>query len=273
MSAAVTAPATFSEAQDRLAAALPGYTRRPQQMLLAEQIEQAIAGGRIGLMQAGCGTGKSLAALIPAIQSGKRTIVATATRALQGQYRTSDLPFLTEHLGLPFTWAVLKGRSNYACHARIAELADPTPAQRQIIADVKAADAGEHEISGDRDELPAVSDREWSALSMSAAECPGKKNCPFAKQCFAEKAKARAAESRIVITNLAYLITDFVLRDQTDGTVSLLGEIDQLILDEAHNLEDAVTSALSDSIGLGTFARLARDADNFLHDADRKSVV
>lgn len=266
MTTTAPAPTTFAEAQAILAANLPGYTRRPPQEALAAVIEQAIRDGQIALTEAGCGTGKSLAGLIPAIikarQDGVRTVVATATKALQDQYAGHDLPFLEKYLG-DFAWAILKGRSNYLCHAKAAEVSSPTPGQRTILKIVEAKQA----MTGDRAEFPAVEDREWMDLSISASECPGKKNCPFAKECFAEKAKDRAAEADIVVTNLAYLLTDLVIRSQTEGAVSLLGEIDQLIIDEAHNLEDAATGALSDSIGPNAFARLARDVDNFLHDA------
>src|ERR1700722_7023409 len=113
MTTPATAPATFAEAQDVLAAKLPGYTRRTHQMALAEKFEAVLAGGGHGLFQAGTGTGKSLAILIPAILRGERVVLATATKALQTQYSGKDLPFLEEHLGVDFTWAVIKGRANY----------------------------------------------------------------------------------------------------------------------------------------------------------------
>lgn len=262
---------TFEEAQAVLAANLPGYTRRPHQMNLAAQIEQAIADEVPGLYQAGCGTGKSLAALIPAILSGKRTVVATATLALMTQYRETDLPFLQEYLGVPFKWALLKGRSNYVCTAKVRELANPTAAQRDVIRVAEEALKSTTEIV-DKDSLPTLQDREWNSLSMSAAECPGASSCPFAKrgECFAERAKAEAATAQVVITNVAYLVRDLNLRLTTDSAVQLLGDFRQLIIDEAHNLQDILTSQLADTIHERSLGKLARDLEGFFayHDRD-----
>ena len=119
----ITVPKTFADAESTLAASLPGYESRPQQQRLAVAVENLLAQDepRTGLFEAGCGTGKSLGLMIPAILSGKRTIVATATIALMEQYANSDVPFLKEHLGVDFSWALLKGRSNYFCFAKAAE--------------------------------------------------------------------------------------------------------------------------------------------------------
>jgi ATP-dependent DNA helicase DinG len=265
VSATANQPLTFADAEEALAASLPGYQARRTQQQLAAQIESAIADGSILLAEAGTGTGKSLAALIPAILSGKRTVVATATKALQTQYATKDLPFLAEHLGIDFRWAVIKGRSNYPCAQKIADLNHPTATQERVLGRVAEIEAGaDPNAFADRDELPRVTDSEWSQMSMSAGECPGAKDCPFAVKglCFAQRAKAKAAAADIVITNLAYLAIDMMLRSQ--GPVDLLGQFRQLVIDEGHNLDSSVTSALSDRIALGTFQRLAGDAMSWL---------
>lgn len=254
---------TFEEAQEVLAAKLPGYTRRPHQIALAEQVEKAIADEMPLLAQAGTGTGKSIALLISAILSGKKTVVATATKVLQGQYSEKDLPFLAEHLGVEFTWAILKGRSNYPCHARVEEITSPATVQGEVIAAIREAVAAGVII--DRESFPAVTEDDWRAFSMSAAECPGKSNCPFAGSCFAEKAKERAAAADIVVTNIAYLLTDLILRQSTDGNVALLGDFEQVIIDEAHVLPDVATSALEDTMGEGTFVKLSRDLAAYLN--------
>jgi ATP-dependent DNA helicase DinG len=280
VTATATAPAarprTFADAERILAASLPGYTPRNHQQFLAAQIEQAIGARTILLAEAGTGTGKSLAALIPAILSGRRVVIATATKALQNQYSDKDLPFLAAHLGVPFTWAVLKGRSNYPCQAKIEELANPSRAQREIMDLVESMrDNGKFT---DRESLPTVTDREWMALSMSSNECPGKKDCPFAEQlCHAYRAKAKADKAQVVITNLAYLAVDLKLREETGGAVSLLGQFDVLVVDEAHNFDDAVTSALSDRIAMGTFQKLTGNAAAWLrgngYDEDEAMAV
>ena len=121
----------FDSAQDNLAASLPGYERREKQASLAHKVESQIRGdgaSRHALLQASTGTGKSLAYLIPAILSGKKVVVSTATKALQDQIANKDLPFLAEHLGVSFTHSILKGRSNYLCQAELARLGEDDPA-------------------------------------------------------------------------------------------------------------------------------------------------
>jgi ATP-dependent DNA helicase DinG len=260
--------ATFAEAQDVLAAKLPGYTRRPHQMALAEQVEQAMADGRPILGQAGCGTGKSLAALIPVIQNGERTVVATATKALQDQYR-GDLDFLLENLGIDFRYAVLKGRSNYPCALKISELENPNYAQTGVLEVMKDLDLDDPDVIVDREGLPSTSDADWRGLSMTTTECPGKKACPFGNVCMTERAKDKAGRASVVVTNTTYLLLDLILRKQSDGTVALLGDFEHLLIDEAHELFDKATDALSDSMGETAFQFLARDIEAFLHDQHR----
>jgi ATP-dependent DNA helicase DinG len=265
---------TFEDAQAVLAEKLQGYTRRPHQEQLAGVIEQAIADKVPALAQAGCGTGKSLAALIPAVIAahlhGTRTVFATATKALQEQYKEKDLPFLLANLGIPFTYAILKGRSNYVCLAKTADLSTPTAGQSEILRIVEAK--GEDEIL-DRDGLPAVEDRDWAGLSMSAAECPGANACPFAEQCHAERAKAEAADADIVVTNVAYLMMDLQLRQSSLGNVALLGDYDQLVIDEAHNLPGQASGALSDTFSYRAFTSLASALENFLGQNDGDIMV
>lgn len=270
-------PVSFKEAQVNLEASLPNYHRREHQILLAEQIEHAIAMGTHGLFQAGTGTGKSLALLIPAIirarqsiAEGKpfRVVVATFNKALQNQY-IGDLRFLTAKLFPELRWAILKGRANYPCMAKIKNLQGEyvTPGQREVLevvaAEVKAGYDPQRKIV-DREDFPQLGDEEWKPFSMSTAECPGKKHCPFGDKCFAEKAKAQAAEAQVVVTNTAYLMQDLILRSRTDDHVQLLGTFEQLIVDEAHTLPDVATGALEDTIGEGSFRVLARDMGSYL---------
>lgn len=191
-------------------------------------------------------TGKSFASLIPAILSGKRVVFATATKALQDQIRDKDLPFLEETLGVPFSWTVLKGRSNYAC---VAKLDDP-----ETIAEVGGIAAIREVIElhanvegwfGEREQFRAMTDAEWRSLTMSSDECPGKSDCPWGGECLAEKAKREALESDVVVVNQALLMIDAHLGATTDRAANMLGEYDALIVDEAHELEDWATGALT----------------------------
>lgn len=252
---------TFAEAEKVLAQRLPGYTERPQQQALAAFVEQIIATGGHGLAEAGCGTGKSLATMIPAILGGKKTVVATATKALMEQYANKDVPFLEEHLGVPFTWALLKGRSNYVCMAKVAETnTDETRSLAQVMAEIDA----DEDHSGDFDHFSfTVPEMDKSRLSSTANDCPGKKKCPFADQCFAEKAKARAAESQVVITNTAMLMTDLKVRELTDGYATMLGNYDLVLIDEAHETEDYATSSLQSEIRNTGVIKTVTEARNF----------
>lgn len=290
--AEITAPRTFAEVQEVLAATLPGYARRAHQIALAEVIEEIIAAnteimsaapaideeGVIrpprylhGMLQGGTGTGKSLAALIPLILSGKRSVVATATKALQSQYAGTDLPFLQEHLPVPFTWAVIKGRANYVCHAQMEEVKAPTPAQAVVIAranELTTPQAVKDREVIDREDFPALSDEEWRPFSISSDECPGASSCPFGDVCFAERAKAKAADANVVITNTAYLLRDAALRLTSAGNVQLLGDMEHVIIDEGHTLPEVATSALEDTLGDGMIKKFTRDAGAYMKRED-----
>lgn len=294
----VTAPETFEEAQAVLAQNLPGYTKRAHQMALAAVMEKIIGRGTAadlqaqvrlvneareaglapeypkgmhGLLQAGTGTGKSLAYLISAILSGERTIVATATKALQTQIAGKDIPFLEEHLGVDFKAAVIKGRANYPCHAQAEVIQYPTPMQAEVIARMEALSTDEAVrdlMVIDREDFPDMTEEDWRPFAMSADECPGKKDCPFGNVCFAERAKAKAADADIVVTNSAYLLRDLLLRNQSAGNVQLLGEMTRVIVDEAHTLPDVARGALEDAIGEGQLIKLAKDLGAYMKRED-----
>lgn len=255
---------TFAEAEQALMDSLPGYEQRPQQQALAAFVEQTLAAGGHGLAEAGCGVGKSLGSMIPAILSGKRTVVVTATLALMSQYVNKDVPFLAKHLGVPFTWALLKGRSNYFCEAKAL-----TPSK---YADLDKLDAIRAELdanpehSGDLEDFTtSVTKSEFSEMSSTSQECPGKADCPFGNVCYAEKAKAKAKVAQVVITNTAMMMTDLKVRQLTEGKASMLGEFDALIIDEAHELEEIATSQLTEDFKPGTITKLVKEAENFVN--------
>ncbi|HEX2576521.1 MAG TPA: ATP-dependent DNA helicase, partial [Aquihabitans sp.] len=252
----------------RLAEASPGGERRKPQDEMTAAVAVAISDRRHLLAQAGTGTGKSWAYLVPAILSGKRTVVATATKALQDQLAGKDLPFLQEHLGREFSFAVLKGRSNYVCQQRIAEISGAG----QLAMDGLADRASPSELSalklwaattrsGDRAELPAEpSPQAWAAVSVSAQECPGARKCPKGDACFAEAARHQAADADVVVVNLHLLGLDLA----TDGAV--LPEHDVVVVDEAHQLEDIVSDTCGFEISAGRFQNLARSVRAILED-------
>lgn len=259
------APRNFAEAEDRLANALPGYQRRIPQQNLAGLVEQSLWDGRNCMAEAGTGTGKSLGSLIPAIiwatETGKRVVYSTATKALQEQIANKDLPFLQEHLGIKFEWALLKGRSNYLCRAKAAE-ADPALASR-LLGEANANPTH----TGDREHFQTtVTDMQWRNLSATGEECPGKKKCPFGEECFAEFAKARAKTSDVVVVNHALTFADVKVKEVTQGWASMLGDVDAYIFDEAHEIEEIATNAMSDSLRATGLTKMATEVINFADD-------
>jgi ATP-dependent DNA helicase DinG len=236
---------------------------------MADAIGDALAADRHLVVRAGTGTGKTLAYLVPAILSGRRVVVATATRALQDQLAAKDLPFLELTLDRPFTWAVLKGRSNYVCVQRLAELA-PTSAEPersgsdQLALDGLAERADPDElaaiatwatttVTGDRADLDAEpSDTAWAAVSTTARDCPGAQRCPRGDRCFAERARAEAAQADVVVVNLHLYGLDIA----SDGAI--LPEHDVTVIDEAHVVDDVISATTGVELGATRFTHLAR---------------
>jgi ATP-dependent DNA helicase DinG len=262
----VPAPATtVPEVGALLSAAVHavGGTDRPGQTLMAEAVDRAIRTGEHLAVQAGTGTGKSLAYLVPAIRhavaAGTTVVVSTATIALQRQLIDRDLPRLAAALepllGSAPTFAILKGRRNYLCLHRLhtgppddgedlfeaAAAASPTSMLgRQI---VRLHDWSSATSTGDRDELvPGVTDRAWRQVSVSARECLGLSRCPVGMDCFAEQARARAGRAEVVVTNHALLAIDAM------GDHQVLPDHDVVVIDEAHDLVDRVTSAATEEL-------------------------
>lgn len=255
------APADVKEALARVVAQLPGGgEERPGQLQMAEEVAAAIKDGHHLLVQAGTGTGKSLGYLLPATLLGVRCVVATATKALQEQLVASDLPFLQRALGSDFTWALLKGRSNYLCRAALADAVSGTDQgvllegpelDRERLGEV--VDWTTATPSGDRADLPfAVTNADWARLSVGVGECPGAQRCPHGDVCFAEDARHRAAEADVVVVNTHL----YGMHLASDGAV--LPDHDVVVIDEAHALEDIAAATLGCTISAHRFTQLAR---------------
>ena len=257
-------------ALDRIADAMPGGEHRSGQVEMAESVARSIVDRRHLVVQAGTGTGKSFAYLVPVILSGRRTIIATATKTLQDQLAEKDLPFLAEQLDHPFSFAVLKGRSNYICLQRVRELDDENEQQAlelgaKSVAEEIAALArwSTHTETGDRAELQIEpSTRAWSAVSVGPRECPGAGKCPKGDDCFTEKARRRAADADIVVVNTHL----YGMHLATDGAV--LPEHEVVVIDEAHQLEDTVSSTSGVEITAGRFTALARNVNTIIADPE-----
>ncbi|MEJ7585121.1 MAG: ATP-dependent DNA helicase [Acidimicrobiales bacterium] len=256
----------------RVTRALPGGGEaRPGQLEMAEAVALAIEEKRALVVQAGTGTGKSLAYLVPALLSGRPTVVATATKALQDQLSGKDLPFLVEHLEQPFTFAVLKGRSNYVCRQRLAEVSG---GDGQLVLDGLAERASAEDVgrirtwaitspTGDRAELDfEPSPTTWSAVSVSARECPGAQRCPQGEVCFAERARQDAAGADVVVVNTHLYSLDL----ECGGMI--LPEHDVVVIDEAHQLEDTVSATFGIELNAGRFQNLGRVVRGIVEDDD-----
>ena len=249
----------------KVVAALPGGGEvRPGQQEMAEAVARAIDERRHLVVQAGTGTGKSLAYLVPAILSGSKIVVATATKALQDQLATKDLPFLAEHLPLPFEFAVVKGRSNYFCRQRAAEVAggDDQLELDDADEDLRAGGLGRQVLrliewgrtsgTGDRSELDfEPSPRAWAGVSVSAMECPGAVKCPRGDDCFAEAARQRAEVADVVVANTHLYGAHLA----SGGHVLPLHDV--VVFDEAHELEDVAATSLGLELTVGRFRSLA----------------
>ncbi|GLW96964.1 ATP-dependent DNA helicase [Microtetraspora sp. NBRC 16547] len=260
-----------------------GGTERPGQVTMAQAVQEAVETERHLAVQAGTGTGKSLAYLIPAIrhamESGDAIVVSTATIALQRQLVDRDLPRLAEalepHLPHKPEFAILKGRRNYLCRYKTAagmpddeddQLFDP----REVSATGRMVQriqewANETE-TGDRDELvPGVSDLAWRQFSVHAKECLGAQRCPSGAECFAELARQRAGEADVVVTNHALLAID-AMED-----FPVLPEHDVVVVDEAHELVDRVTSVVTDELSEASVSLAVRRVGRLLEQgvADR----
>jgi ATP-dependent DNA helicase DinG len=240
---------------DLLAAAVAaiGGSERSGQLQMATAVAHAFETGEHLAIQAGTGTGKSLAYLVPAIVRAVRdespVVVSTATIALQRQLVDRDLPQLIDSLAdaLPRRprFALLKGRQNYLCLNKVHNGSDADAPQVELFEPVTALGRDVQRLTawasetdtGDRDELkPGVADRPWAQVSVSARECLGVARCPFGSQCFAERARAAAGRAEIVVTNHALLAIDAISES------AVLPDHELLVVDEAHELVDRVTA-------------------------------
>ena len=246
----------------RLAAALPGFEPRGGQAALAQEVADALERGEHLLAEAGTGTGKSLAYLIPALASGKRVVVATATKALQEQLLTKDIPAAAAALGRTVRCAVLKGRQNYLCRRSLQGL--ELPLFRT------ADDAREYERleswiatteTGDRAEL-AFEPRAtlWSELAVGADRCAGRR-CAFLASCYSELARERAGEAELVIANHALYFADVAVRGKSRDGPGVLPEHDAVVFDEAHRLEEAAAAWFGGRVSLAGVRQFLRDVE------------
>lgn len=245
-----------------LAAALEGFEARAAQLEMASAVAGVFADGGILLAEAGTGTGKTLAYLVPAILSRQRVLVSTGTKNLQEQIFFKDLPILKNALGVPFSATYMKGRGNYLCLHRFAGLKDAvatqTPDERETLAMIE--EWSHTTETGDRAEVEDLPEDFplWPDIAATSENCLGAE-CPRFNDCFVTRMRQRAAESDVVIVNHHLLCADASVRQSAFGEV--IPSCEYAIVDEAHQLEDVATQYFGRVISNYRFDDLAHDID------------
>jgi len=246
---------------------MPGFEARSGQVEMASAVARVFAEGGVLLAEAGTGTGKTLAYLVPAILSRERVLISTGTKNLQEHIYFKDVPALREALGIPFTATCMKGRANYLCLHKLEHLTSGG-----------AGGAASHDVflpiiqewsarteTGDRAELEDLPEDVafWNEVSATADTCLGTE-CPQYEECFVTRMRQRAAESDVVIVNHHLLCADAAVRQSKYGEV--IPGFTRLILDEAHQLEDVATQYFGFSVSTYRFDELARDVERLAVD-------
>lgn len=242
-----------------------GYEHRAAQLQMAEAVDDAFENHHHAILEAGTGTGKTLAYLLPAICSGRRVVVSTATKSLQEQLYQKDVPFLQKHFAPEWKVAVMKGRSNFLCLEKMHAMGnqpmlkgmDEVDEFRQIRDWAKLTE------TGDRAELTFLPDDSelWSRIDARRDTCTGKK-CPHFDECFLTRMQTRAKESDLIIVNHHLFFADLALKHDDFG--SILPEYSAVVFDEAHEMEDVASDYFGQGISNFRFEELARDADQMI---------
>ena len=243
-----------------LARTLPGFTPRRSQLAMAGRVALALENRSPLVVEAGTGTGKTFAYLVPALLSGRRVLISTGTRTLQDQLFNKDLPMVAGAIGVPARVALLKGRSNYLCHYRFKQLTG----QKSLLGGKDRTLARVERWvgitkTGDLSEVPDMGDAHplWPQLTSTRDNCLGAR-CAEVSRCHVFEARRRAVESDVVIVNHHLLLADLALKE--DGFGDLLGAADAVILDEAHQIPDLATQFFGTRLGSRQVELLLRDA-------------
>ena len=244
-----------------LARAIDGYRVRPQQVEMAERIAAAIEQHGVLVAEAGTGTGKTFAYLVPALMAGGKVIVSTGTKTLQDQLFQRDLPMVRDALKAPATVALLKGRANYVCHYHLERArTEGRFLSREEAGHILAiARFAKTTSTGDRAECSVVPEDSaaWAAATSTRDNCLGQE-CPNAKECFVTAARREAQAADVVVVNHHLFFADVMLRDT--GVAELLPACNTVIFDEAHQLPETASLFFGENVSTGQLLDLARDA-------------
>ncbi|RKG86111.1 ATP-dependent DNA helicase [Corallococcus sp. CA049B] len=255
--------------------ALPAYEHRPEQLQMARAVERAFSEGSYLLAEAGTGTGKTLAYLVPALLSGRKVVVSTATKTLQDQVFFKDLPLLSEKLGLRFEAAYLKGRGNYLCLHRYESFEkDPQFVSREEAKQWPLLKKWVTQTeTGDRAELDLPeSFAAWSRLSTTSETCLGSR-CSMYETCFVTRMRKRAEAADLLVVNHHLFFADLALRSSGKRTEGVLPFYDAVVFDEAHALEDAASGHFGCSVSNYRLEELSRDAVAALQAKDERHAT
>ena len=256
----MTLDAVFAD-DGPFADAFPGYKLRVQQLEMAQAVEAAIKSQGQLIAEAGTGTGKTFAYLVPALLSGGKVIVSTGTKTLQDQLFQRDIPTVRKVLQVPVTIALLKGRSNYVCHYHLARTEQEGRFMRkEDVADlVKVQRYTKSTLSGDKAACPGVPENApiWGQVTSTRDNCLGQ-DCPSHKDCFVLKARKDAQEADVVVVNHHLFFADVWLRDE--GAGELLPACNTVIFDEAHQLPEVASLFFGETLTSGQLVDLARDS-------------
>jgi ATP-dependent DNA helicase DinG len=267
---------SFYGPEGRLARALPGFEDRPSQQELSEAVGRTLTEGGVLLAEAGTGTGKTLAYLLPAAELGRRVIISTGTKNLQEQLVSKDIPLLEQALGRTLRVALMKGRGNYLCLLRHRSFSEAGQFRRfeEVPFFRSVEEWARHTSSGDRAEVPDLPDAVefWREISAAAENCIGT-SCPEYDPCWVTQMRQRALEADLVIVNHHLLCADLAVRESSYGEV--IPDYDTVILDEAHLLEDVATQYFGIQVTSHRVEDLCRDVERELKAAqlDARDVL
>ncbi len=254
-SSAVISLSEFFGPESPLKSRLPGFQPRAGQAWMAEAVTQAIGESGKLIVEAGTGTGKTFAYLLPALISGRKTIISTGTKALQDQLYHRDLPLISKAVGRPVTTALLKGRANYLCLHRLETVA-PQASSDGLVDDLCSVREWRHRTAaGDRAELLDVAEDSaiWPLVTSTADNCLGSQ-CPLYQQCHVVKARRAAQQADLVVVNHHLLLADLAMKEE--GFIEFLPGAEAIILDEAHQIPDLAAQFFGVSLGSREVERL-----------------
>jgi ATP-dependent DNA helicase DinG len=261
----VTDPSAFFDRKGPLARVLPGYEERKAQRKLSQAVAEVLDAGGLLLAEAGTGTGKTLAYLLPAVELGRRVVVSTGTKNLQEQLVQKDIPILARALGRDLGVAVMKGRANYLCLLRFSSFAKAGSFRRlEEIPVYRAVEEWAPQTrTGDRSEVADMPDSVdfWREVSAASENCIGQ-SCSLFDACFVTRMRQRALEADLVVVNHHLLCADLAVRDGSYGQV--IPPYDTVILDEAHLIEDVATQYFGVHVSSFRVEELARDVEREL---------